>query len=84
MTQFNEVEILMIDDDELDVELFQRTLKKRRIANRLIWAKDGVEGLDILRGESPTKINRPVMILLDINMPRMNGHEFLEALREDP
>ncbi len=84
MTQFNEVEILMIDDDELDVELFRRTLLKRRIANRLVWARDGVEGLEILRGESATRVTLPALILLDINMPRMNGHEFLQALRDDP
>lgn len=84
MDQFSAVDILMIDDDELDVELFQRTMKKKRIANRLLWARDGIEALAILRGESDITVSAPVILLLDINMPRMNGHEFLEAMRGDP
>jgi CheY-like chemotaxis protein len=83
MDQFRPVDILMIDDDELDVELFQRTLAKKRIANRLVWAQDGVEALSILRGQSETKVVMPVIVLLDINMPRMNGHEFLDEVRAD-
>lgn len=84
MAQFSPVDILMIDDDELDVELFQRTLKKKQIANRLVWARDGVEALSILRGHSETTVGTPVIVLLDINMPRMNGHEFLQEVRADP
>lgn len=78
------VNILMIDDDSLDVESFKQNLTKRRILNPFTHAIDGVEGLEILRGQHPTKsITRPLLILLDINMPRMNGLEFLQEIRKD-
>ena len=74
----------MVDDDELDVELFRRTLRKNRIANRLIWARDGVDALEILQGKGPESVRPPAIVLLDINMPRMNGLEFLDVIRADP
>lgn len=78
------VDILMVDDDELDVELFRRALKKYRVANRLVWAQDGIEALDILQGTGDVALAMPALVLLDINMPRMNGLEFLDAIRADP
>ena len=84
MPTTSEVHILMIEDDSLDVELFKRELKKNRVANQFTAAKDGVEGLEILRGENGyTALKRPYLIVLDINMPRMNGLEFLQELRGD-
>lgn len=83
MVDFQPVDILMVDDDELDVELFRRALGKRRFANRLIWARDGVEALEVLRGTSRKSVSNEVIVLLDINMPRMNGLEFLDAVRAD-
>lgn len=78
--------ILLVDDDELDVMNVQRAFKKNNIANPLYVAGNGVEALAMLRGQadgsSLPKDRR--IILLDLNMPRMNGIEFLRELRADP
>ena len=79
-----EVTFLVVDDDEIDVELLQRAFKKLKIANPVIRARDGIDALDVLRGTGGReKLNTPYIILLDINMPRMSGLEFLEEIRED-
>ena len=84
MHDHTDVSILMIEDDSLDVEIFKRSLKKNRIANPFFHAKDGIEGLEVLRGdENNPPLKRPYLIVLDINMPRMNGIEFLKELRAD-
>lgn len=80
-TNYREVSILIVDDDEIDVESFRRTFKKLKIANPIHRARDGVEALEMLRSNN---IPGPYIILLDINMPRMNGLEFLHQLRDDP
>jgi CheY-like chemotaxis protein len=74
--------ILCVDDDQVDVMNVQRAFQKANIANPLFIAGDGLEGLAILRGEAMPKANR--LVLLDLNMPRMNGIEFLRELRADP
>lgn len=79
----NSVAILLVEDDEVDVMNVQRAFKKNRITNPLHVAGNGLEALDMLRGEHAVK-PRPRLILLDINMPKMNGIEFLEELRADP
>ncbi len=77
------VEILMVDDDELDYELFTRQLKKQRIANKSHRAKNGEEALRFL-GEWYAAPNQPpLIVLLDINMPKMGGLECLKAIRAD-
>lgn len=76
--------ILLVEDNDLDVENLERCLRKLKINNPIIRAKDGLEGLNILRSVDPeTGVKRPCVVLLDLNMPRMNGIEFLEALRRD-
>jgi CheY-like chemotaxis protein len=81
----NMVNILQIDDDEVDCMNLVRAFKKNNILNPLHIAHNGVEALDKLRGSngaeriSPT----PRVILLDINMPKMNGIEFLKEIRAD-
>jgi CheY-like chemotaxis protein len=77
-----QLNILCIDDDQVDVMNVQRAFEKANIANPLFIATDGLEGLAMLRGESMPKANR--LVLLDLNMPRMNGIEFLRELRADP
>lgn len=73
--------ILLVEDDELDIISVQRSLKKLEIEYELFSAYNGIEALKLLR-DPDVKLN-PNVILLDINMPRMNGLEFLKVLRED-
>ncbi|CAN5828811.1 MAG: response regulator [Gemmatimonadetes bacterium] len=74
--------ILLVEDDEVDVMNVRRAFKKNNICNPLWVAGNGVEGLELLRGPEIPKDRR--LILLDLNMPRMNGIEFLRQLRVDP
>ncbi len=80
-----EVSILIVDDDEVDVRAIQRGLKQQRISNPVYVATDGQAGLDLLRGQhGNNKLPPPFLVLLDLNMPRMNGIQFLKELRGDP
>lgn len=74
--------ILLVEDDEVDIMNVQRAFKKASVANPLHIARNGLEALDLLRGENRLAI-LPKIILLDINMPKMNGLEFLEEIRKD-
>ncbi|MGC1439512.1 MAG: response regulator [Burkholderiaceae bacterium] len=79
------VKIILIDDDEVDREAIMRALKEAKIPNPVIMANDGVEALELLRGEAGSSpIPQPYLILLDLNMPRMGGVRFLRELRADP
>jgi CheY-like chemotaxis protein len=79
------VTILLIEDDLIDSMAVQRGFAKLKIANPIQTAKDGIEALDILKGRNgKEKLSKPFVILLDLNMPRMDGFEFLKVLREDP
>lgn len=81
---YEDISILLVEDDDLDAKGVERAFKKMRLVNPLIRAKDGVEALDVLRGTGgQPAIPRPNMVLLDLNMPRMNGLEFLEEVRSD-
>lgn len=76
--------ILLVDDDDVAVEAVLRSMKKANIPLPIVVAEDGQVAIDILKGRHPTKtINKPVIVLLDINMPRMNGFEFLDLIRAD-
>ena len=77
------VTILVVDDDDVDVESLQRAFSRRRIANPIEVAHDGEEALQWLRARAGQPSAGPVMVLLDLNMPRMNGIEFLQHLRND-
>ena len=79
------VHILIVEDDPIDAEHIIRTFQRYQLDNHYTHVVDGVEALQALRGEKGYEpIPRPYIILLDINMPRMNGLEFLSALRRDP
>ena len=81
IAQCREVNLLMIEDDDIDATALKRALHKLKLLNPIYRARDGLEGIELLRsGQIPT----PYIILLDLNMPRMNGLEFLEELRSDP
>ena len=74
--------ILLIEDDQVDVMNVKRAFDRNRIANPLFTAGDGIEALQMLRTSKVPRDRR--IILLDLNMPRMNGIEFLRELRSDP
>ncbi|MCY7393864.1 MAG: response regulator [Leptolyngbyaceae cyanobacterium CAN_BIN12] len=78
--------ILLVEDDEMDVMNVQRAFKRNHITNPLYIARNGLEALAMLRGESQTPPGLPLvrrLVLLDLNMPRMGGLEFLQELRAD-
>jgi CheY-like chemotaxis protein len=74
--------ILLVEDDEVDVMNVRRAFEKSHIMNPLFVATDGVEALQMLRRGQVPRARR--LVLLDLNMPRMNGIEFLRELRKDP
>lgn len=79
-----EPKILIIDDDDIYAELVSRALRKAAPHIQVVAAEDGQEGIETLTGKSAQPCERPLVILLDLNMPRMNGFEFLEEIRADP
>jgi CheY-like chemotaxis protein len=84
-TTMAEVNILLVEDDEVDVTAVKRALKELKIANPFHRAADGIDALEMLRGANGKKmVPQPLIILLDLNMPRMGGMEFLDQLRKDP
>lgn len=78
------INILLVEDDEVDIMNVKRAFKKNNITNPLYVAGNGIEALNMLRGEHETeKIPKPRIILLDLNMPKMGGIEFLKEMRKD-
>lgn len=75
--------ILLVEDDEVDVMNVKRAFKKNHIQNPLLVAGNGLDALEILRSKN-LDVSRPKIILLDLNMPKMGGIEFLKELRKDP
>jgi CheY-like chemotaxis protein len=74
--------ILLVEDDEVDVMNVRRAFERNNVSNPLYVAGNGLEALEMLRGNEIPRERR--LILLDLNMPKMNGIEFLQALRADP
>lgn len=78
------INILLVEDDDVAAEAVIRNLKKCSVDYPVVHAVDGQEAMEILTRQHPhKKIDRPFLILLDLNMPRMNGFEFLNAIRND-
>lgn len=71
--------ILVVEDDEIDQINIKRAFEKVKIVNPIVFAGDGLLAMEAI---DSGKVSKPLLILLDINMPRMNGIEFLQALRE--
>jgi CheY-like chemotaxis protein len=81
----SEASILLVEDDYLDIRNVERELKKINVNLPLYIARNGREALGMLRGEGFPQINPlPKVVMLDINMPKMNGIEFLTEVRRDP
>jgi len=76
--------LLLIEDDDVDIEMIKRILSKEGIRVPLVVARNGLEALAILQNvDSENYLRQPYIILLDLNMPVMDGHEFLTILRQD-
>ena len=81
----NTVTVLLVDDDDVDVQAVRRAFRRAKIANPVEVARDGLDALAMLRGENGYKpLSKPYIIILDLNMPRMDGLEFLTEIRKDP
>jgi len=80
-----DVSVLVVEDDEIDAIAIKRALFDEGLGNQVVHVVDGIEALECLRGQNGReKLCEPLFVLLDINMPRMNGHEFLSELSGDP
>ena len=76
--------ILLVEDDRVDIMTVKRAIQRNSISNPVHVARTGVEALGMLRGDGVPKIEpRPSLILLDLNLPKMGGIEFLKELRAD-
>jgi CheY-like chemotaxis protein len=88
LPQSGAVEILLVEDNPRDAELTLRALKKNFLANRLVWVKDGAEALQSIFGssdDSAAPLNQaPRLVLLDLKLPKIDGHEVLRRLKADP
>jgi len=87
-TENSPLNILLVEDDEVDVINVQRAFTRNQIAGSIYHAENGVKALEMLRSSpnhsEPEILRERLLILLDLNMPRMNGIEFLRELRKDP
>jgi len=80
-----EIHILLVDDNEGDILLTKEALEEAKIVNRISVAYDGVQALNFLKKEPPfLHEESPDLILLDINLPRMDGTELLSIIKRDP
>lgn len=85
MNEGKVVTFLIVDDDKIDRKILRRAMANEKIANPIVEAIDGQDAIEKLRGTSvESNISGSCIVLLDLNMPRMNGIEFLAELRNDP
>ncbi len=83
-SQGKPIEILLVEDNPGDVRLTVEALRDAKVHNNLYVAKDGVEAMSFLRREGPyADAPRPDLILLDLNLPKKDGREVLEEIKED-
>ena len=83
---YQPVEILLVEDSQADAEMTLRTLRRRGIANRMEWVRDGVEALEYLSRAGAWEgrpAGHPRLVLLDLKMPRMDGLQVLQRMKAD-
>ncbi len=84
----NDIEILLCEDNKRDADLTMRALKRKNLANNIIWVENGEEAIDYLFAEGENKEmavqNTPRVILLDLKMPKVDGMEVLKKVRSHP
>jgi CheY-like chemotaxis protein len=78
------VDILLVEDNPNDIEITRRALEKEQVRNELVVARDGQEALDILSAAKNGDARCPGLILLDLNLPKVDGREVLEKIKADP
>jgi CheY-like chemotaxis protein len=78
------MQVLLVDDDDADIALITEAFDAHRVPAQLHIAHDGIKALDYLRADAESAGPRPDMILLDLNMPRMDDREVLAAVKQDP
>lgn len=79
------INILLVEDNPGDVRLTVEALKEGKVLNQLHIAKDGIEAMDFLHREGDySDVPHPDLILLDLNLPKKDGHEVLAEIKEDP
>src|SRR5471032_1515026 len=87
MSETNAFELLLVEDNPLDLEFSLRALRKANLANRIHVARDGAEALEFIFCEGPHAARRitdsPKVILLDLKLPKIDGHEVLKRIRSD-
>lgn len=85
--EHGKVDVLLVEDNPDHAELTLKALKEGNILNEIVWVKDGEEALDFLyhrgRYADATKASRPGLILLDLRLPKVDGHEVLRQIKSD-
>ena len=85
MRHGDDVKLLLVEDNDIDVKIFERAMRKAGIDRPTRIACDGKDALDILRGAGAVeRLEKPNVVVLDLNMPRMDGLQFLAEVRADP
>ena len=79
-----QIHILLVDDNEGDILLTREALEEARIINKISIAYDGIQAIDLLKKSARVAGTMPDLILLDINLPKMNGTEVLSIIKNDP